>query len=1132
MSILTILWVASSQARPNAADELQLGRPKHVQVVGAHVFCWRAATGQYFRILLEPEGSPLRARLVAPSGSEVATVGNSVSDQRALPLSGVSAESGEYQLRVEPTDPEVPEITYQIALVDLRAPQRDDSARTLAERTTEAGKELVRQGGPESLAQGIEKLQSALPLWRGLSDKTDEGRTLDAIGDAWWAQNQPAKASDFFAQALAVSKAAGDPSGEASALSNQGISVSFREPRKALEYFEASLKLSRAANDKGLEATTLGNVGSVYMLIGDPRKALENASRALELRRAGHDHKGALLMLANVGTAKAALGDIHPAIEAFEEVLAARRKLHDQRGEAYALHYLGWCYTQLGEPDRALTLFRECLPLMRAAGDQRGEARTLSNMAVAEFALGTPQDALHTLQGALPLSHQLKDRHLEESVLNNMAHAYLMLGAIPSALDFGTQALEIQRQLTDKKGEASTLRLLGSIHAYQGDSQKALDTYQQALPIVRAAGDRAAESDLLGDIASALLKRGDPRAALPDCERALALAKEIDDRHRQGIALINLGAAHVALEDWPRASDCLRDGLTLIQASGDRLQQGKALASMARLDEGRRDWAQARVHLKNALRIDEEARAAIVGWELRSSYFATVLDQYELLVDVLMHLNADQPGHGFDAEAFEVSEGARARSLLDLLGAVGATGHQGAGRVLFDRERVLVAQLHSKTERQIQLLSKKDETRAAEVEAEIRALTTQYRDLKATVLAATPRYAEFADSKPLSLPEIQSQLLDADTVLLEYASGPDRSFVWAVTPTTFKAYELPKRSVLEGLARRAYTGMSARDATPDSNKARRELSAALIGPVATELGTKRLLIVTDGALQFVPFAALAAPAHADEPLIVSHEIVSLPSASTLAFIRRQASKRARPAKSVAVIADPVFSADDPRLRSVRSSAPTPVRMLDAERSASGFGRATFSRLPSTRREALDILSLVSKGTSLSALDFDANRRLVTSEALSAYRFVHIASHGLLNSLHPELSAVVLSLVNAEGEVQDGFLQTTDVYDLKLNADLVVLSACETALGEEVRGEGLVGLTRAFMYAGAQGVVASLWTVPDVSTAELMTRFYQAMLVKNLRPAAALRQAQISIWKERRWARPYFWAAFTLQGEWK
>jgi CHAT domain-containing protein/Tfp pilus assembly protein PilF len=954
------------------------------------------------------------------------------------------------------------------------------------------------------------------------------------MGDTYFSLTQVAKASDSYQQALALSKASGDKVGEASALTNIGVTTSFRDPKKALEYFDQSLSLSRAAGDRNLEAETLSDIGSVYMLTGDPRKAQGFASRALELKKEAGDRKGQMTILANLAAVYFSLGQTHEAIEALQEALPTRRKLHDQRGEANTLYYLATAFAQIGEPDRALEYFRESLPLNRAVGDRRGEARALANLGTLQVEIAAPQDSLNTLRDALAIGRELKDSHLEESVLTNIARAYLQFGDAPSALDYNTQALNIQRKISDKRGEAVALENIGAVYEYMGNSVKALETYQQALPLARAASDRPTESTALTNISAAYLKRGDPGAAMPYAEQALAVAKQADNKLHLAAALNNIGSVYLAMGERQQASQALTDALEQFSYAGDRLHQSTALYQLARLEAASGNWNGALERLDNALGIDEQIRASVVGPEMRSSYFGTVLEQYELRVDVLMHLDRLHPGQGNDVMAFETSEKARARSLLDLLSEAGMGMRQSVDPALLGRERVLIAQLHAKTELQIQLLSTKhDEPRAAAMEAEIRALTTQYQELEAKILAASPRCAAFAQPQPLALAEIQRDFLDSETLLLEYAPGADRSFVWAVTRTSFRTFELPKRSVLEGLARRAYQEISSPGAgSPDSALA--ELSRAVLGPVSGQLGTKRLVIVTAGALQYVPFAALPSPSSSDTPLIVSHEIVSLPSASTIAFIRRERSGKMRASKALAVLADPVFSADDARLSSNPAQTAPNAQAAGAERgvNTTGFEHVRFDRLTATRKEAENILALVPANQRLSALDFDANRAALTTGALHNYRFVHIASHGLLNSLHPELSSIVLSLVDRTGRPQNGFVQATDVYSLNLNAELVVLSACQTALGTEVRGEGLVGLSRAFMYAGAPDVVASLWTVPDVSTAELMTRFYRGMLVDHLRPAAALRQAQVSIGKDRRWARPYYWAAFTVQGEWR
>jgi CHAT domain-containing protein len=196
------------------------------------------------------------------------------------------------------------------------------------------------------------------------------------------------------------------------------------------------------------------------------------------------------------------------------------------------------------------------------------------------------------------------------------------------------------------------------------------------------------------------------------------------------------------------------------------------------------------------------------------------------------------------------------------------------------------------------------------------------------------------------------------------------------------------------------------------------------------------------------------------------------------------------------------------------------------------GNQEFPRLPFSRREAEAIVAAAPRGESIKALDFEASRDTATSADLSNYAIVHFATHGLLNSNHPELSGIVLSLVDQNGKSQDGFLRLHEVYNLRLPAELVVLSACQTGLGKEVRGEGIVGLTRGFMYAGAARIVASLWKVNDAATAELMKRFYQRIFAKGLRPAAALREAQVEMWKDGRWRLPYYWAPFVIQGEWR
>jgi CHAT domain-containing protein len=274
------------------------------------------------------------------------------------------------------------------------------------------------------------------------------------------------------------------------------------------------------------------------------------------------------------------------------------------------------------------------------------------------------------------------------------------------------------------------------------------------------------------------------------------------------------------------------------------------------------------------------------------------------------------------------------------------------------------------------------------------------------------------------------------------------------------------------------------------------------------------------------------------PLIVDHEVISLPSASAFAVQRKGLAGRPLAPNAVAVIADPVFSLSDDRFKTNLRKAEQNRDQSDAISTriithlADDSGNLVIRRLQFTRQEADQILAIAPRSTNLKAIDFKANRATATSGELSKYRYVHFATHGYLDSERPDLSALVLSLVDEQGKPQDGFLRAREIYNLHLPAEVVVLSACETGLGKEIKGEGLVGLTRGFMYAGARRVVVSLWNVNDKATAELMQRFYKKMLKDNQSPAASLRAAQVEMWQQKQWQSPYYWAAFVLQGEWK
>lgn len=381
---------------------------------------------------------------------------------------------------------------------------------------------------------------------------------------------------------------------------------------------------------------------------------------------------------------------------------------------------------------------------------------------------------------------------------------------------------------------------------------------------------------------------------------------------------------------------------------------------------------------------------------------------------------------------------------------------------------------------------------------------------------------------PLSFREVQ-KLLDAQTALLSYWLGEENSYLWIIRQDSLESHKLPPRREIEKTARQAYTALS--ESSQQAPRVSSDLAVEALGRMLLDgvalRPNERLVVVSDGALRSLPFAALPDPSWGLRPLIVGHEIVTLPSASVLATLRHAAEMRPRPPNLIAVFADPVFETDDPRILGGGNAVGRDVATPRSAKANLGMPRLAYSG-----QEAEDILRLASQGNNLKALGFEANRDLVLSGVLSRFKVLHFATHGLFDATNPERSALVLSLMDDQGRRREGLLRASEIEKLDLKADLVVLSACQTGLGKEVSGEGLMGLTTSFLTAGSSSVVATFWNVNDRATAELMTRFYRGMLTQGLHPAAALRQAQVSMLSDPRWAAPTYWAGFVLQGDWR
>ncbi|HYV81877.1 MAG TPA: CHAT domain-containing tetratricopeptide repeat protein [Pyrinomonadaceae bacterium] len=849
--------------------------------------------------------------------------------------------------------------------------------------------------------------------------------------------------------------------------------------QEAIKKYEEAIELYRAAGERSGEASALTNIGVVYNQLGERQKALEYLNQALSLHRLVGDRREEARTLTYMGFASSGLTERLKALDYFNQALRASEVLGDLSGEAYSLGNISTIYNALGESQKALDYLNLALVKSRASGDRAREAWALSITGGMHNQLGDGARALEYLNEALPLHKALGDRYSEGLDLINIGSAYINLKDWPKALEY----------------------------------------FNLALPIVKTADDRRwTEAMVLSSIGRATSSLGNAQEALQYLNDALAIHKSLNNRIWEAHTLADLGAAYDSLGQPEKALDYFNQALTLTRTIAHYNGQASNLLRIARVERNRGNLSEARQRIEMALEINESLRTRVVNQDSRTSFSAFRREYYEFYVDLLMRM-------GGDAEALQANERARVRGLLETLIESRVDIRQGVDSQLLERERALQQQINDEELRRVRLPKGKLE----ESEKRVNQLLADYNAVQAEIRVRSPRYAALTRPVPLTLQDIQQRVLDDRTMLLEYALGQEKSYLWVVTKSELRSFVLPKRSVIEATARRVYDLLLVSNKTQARRPAElalAELGRMILGPAASLLTKERVVIVADGALEYVPFTALSIDS-TYQPLIARHEVISLPSASVLDVLRRE--NRQRAPETLAVLADAVFQSDDSRLKAHASPG---AEQSDLMRSAADAGLVNFSRLPFSRREADAIVAKAGEPRSFKALDFTASRETVFNTKLGQYRIIHFATHALLNSQHPALSGIVLSLYDEQGRPIDGFVRAHEIYNLKLNADLVVLSACRTALGSEIKGEGLVGLTRGFMYAGTPSVVASLWDVRDEATSELMSRFYEKMFKDRMKPAAALRAAQVSMWKERRWSTPYYWAGFILQGEWR
>jgi CHAT domain-containing protein len=892
------------------------------------------------------------------------------------------------------------------------------------------------------------------------------------------------------------------------------------------------------------------------------------------------------------GKANEALGPLQNALKLFTDA-------DNQRGIAAAHNELGDLYARQGQYKVALSHYQSAHDAFTTAQAKQDSISKAIGIADTEFnanlmlaKIGNTHYMMGDMSGASAAYAQIQTKK-PESTATQTKRRFGGVGGLMGAVTTGKVsveaptsvvgvAMEARKQLEQYRTSIvfATKELgMGRIDYFNNQFDPAKKHFQDALeatsgklPGLSNLGQmrrfRASARTSLGDVALQQARYKDATKFYTDAAKGAQDDKRLD--------LI-----------WPAQRGL---GKSLLMQAAQERDANKAGALREQAIGGYRD----------ALKTIETIRqGSLRADEARTSFLTTTKDVFDEASNALAEMAllsapaAGVPLQGkaldYAAEAFKITEQSRARSLLDMLSETDAQITEGVPADLLkrkqdnlDRQQEIAQSLNG-----IATNAEEPKKKPTDLEAELEQLQTEYDALENQIRSASPRYASLTATEPLTLGEVQQQVLDEGTTLLEYNLGSQNSYLWAVTRNSTALYRLPKRSELDQLAvgfrgqlipsklQRRLVGIDVAEAQPqrglglDTSASAPQEAAAFaaasnalfkvaVEPAAALIGDKRLLVVADGALNYVPFEALVKTGGGTDYsalpyLIKTNEIAYAPSASVLAAVRQQGGSK--PAgRNLLLVADPVFNSNDSRARigatppAAASTAQgtdaaarglglvSAVEDVDSQGANASAGSAQglpLVRLSGTRAEAEQIAKLA-KTTGAQAdvwLDLNASEDNIGTRDMTKYRVIHIATHGLLNAERPQFTGLVLSLVGNKKE--DGFLRTDEVFNLKLGSPLVILSACETGLGKEKRGEGVIGLTRAFMYAGAPTVGVSLWSVADRSTAELMTNFYKRLLTgQGASPANALRAAQTDMIAGKKYSAPFYWSPFILVGEWK
>ncbi|MUG93458.1 tetratricopeptide repeat protein [Scytonema sp. UIC 10036] len=963
--------------------------------------------------------------------------------------------------------------------------QTTDTKKAEADRLLQQGREQYKTSEFEA---ALKSWQQALYLYREIKDRKSEGKVLNNLGIAHRNLGEYAKAIEYYQQALTIARQIKDLQVEGKVLGNLGVAYrNLGNHAQAIKYYQQDLTIARQIKDPQSEGQALGNLGAAYLSLGDYAKGIEYNQQALKIARQIKDLQSEGTALVNLGTAYNSLGEYEKAIDYHQQALTIARQIKNPQSEGTALDNLGTAYNSFGEYEKAIDYHQQALTIARQIKNPQGEGNALGGMGNAYRNLGDYAKAIDYHQQALTIARQIKNPQSESQSLVNLGNVYYNLGDYAKAIEYNQQALTIAHQIKDPEGKIAALSNLGIAYNFLGNYAKAIDYYQQVLAIARQIKNRQGEGKVLGNLGNVYTNQGNYTKATEYHQQNLTIARQIKDHQSEGKALGNLGNAYANLGDYAKAIKYYQQHLTIARQIKDSQSEGNALNNLGAALEKSGKLPEAEKILLLGIEVWESQRQRLGSNDaFKVSIFEGQTNTYRILQSVLIAQNKTD-------RALEIAEQGRGRAFVELL----------------------ASQVSSNSQEQLSNPPNIDQIK--QIAKSQNATLVQYSIITDEFKVAGRQKAE------------ESEL-----------------YIWVIKPTgevTFRKADLKplwqKENInLEELVKisRQSIGVRSRGIRvshkPNPGKAQnnlKRLHQLLINPIADLLPKKetdKVIFIPQNSLFLVPFPALQDKD--GKYLIEKHTILTSPSIQVLDLTRQQRQKGRKSSRSV--VAGLNF------MSSLIVGNPTMPKVALKV----GDKPQQLTSLPGAEKEAKAIASLFNT----QALIGNNATEAAIVQRLPQARIIHFATHGLFDDIRGLDSAIALapsegrltitpenisylsSPLSKEDKKDDGLLTAEEIFDMKINADLVVLSACDTGRGR-ITGDGVIGLSRSLISAGTPSVIVSLWAVDDGSTAFLMTEFYQN-LQQSLDKATALRNAMLTT--KKKYSNPSQWAAFTLIGE--